>query len=147
MNKLKERFRAFVEARPDICVEWSGAKNEHGYGVVKLDGKKRLVHRVIYIDVLGNDHTPVVRHKCHNRACANPHHLVGGTQAENIQDSVNAGRHAFGERNGRAKLTAERVKEIRERGRNEHKSALAVAFNLSTRAIDKIIKVQTWRHV
>ncbi len=36
----------------------------------------------------------VVMHTCDNPGCFNPNHLTVGTQSENIQDSVNKGRHS-----------------------------------------------------
>lgn len=33
-------------------------------------------------------HGDVVRHKCHNRLCINPNHLIHGTQRDNIDDEL-----------------------------------------------------------
>jgi len=38
----------------------------------------------------------VVRHTCHNPICVRPKHLVHGTQKDNVQDSVRAGRRSKG---------------------------------------------------
>lgn len=35
----------------------------------------------------------VVMHLCNNSLCVNPAHLIGGTQAENVQQCVRDGRH------------------------------------------------------
>jgi len=37
----------------------------------------------------------VVRHTCHIPNCINPDHLVLGTQAENVADTVAANRHGW----------------------------------------------------
>ena len=147
MKELKERFKAFIEARPDDCVIWTGLTDRDGYGLVKVNGKLRPLHRVIYVDVMGNAPPLVVRHTCHNRACGNRHHLIGGTARDNVKDMVTAGRQAKGKRVHTAKLKAEQVKRIKERGKTEHKASLAIEFACSVRAIDKIISGATWRHV
>lgn len=35
----------------------------------------------------------LVRHRCDNRLCINPEHLLLGTQQDNIMDMVGRGRH------------------------------------------------------
>lgn len=79
------------------CVEWEKARDKNGYGRVGVDGKIHYAHRVAYcranglelVDISG----VVIRHTCDNPACVNPEHLVSGTQADNVQDMVDRGRH------------------------------------------------------
>lgn len=77
------------------CVEWTGARNETGYGVTMIAGTRRtiLTHRLALrargIDVAGK----VVRHLvCDNPPCINPDHLAVGTHADNVGDKVRKGR-------------------------------------------------------
>ena len=77
------------------CLEYQGYRNELGYGQVRVDRSALLrVHRVVYEAV--NGPIPdglVVRHTCDNPPCCNPDHLVVGTQAENMRDRDERGRH------------------------------------------------------
>lgn len=66
------------------CIEWEGAINSDGYGVVRLNGVLMLAHRVAYRLAKG----PIpkgkeVAHECHNRKCRNPDHLHAQTHQEN----------------------------------------------------------------
>ena len=49
-----------------------------------------------------------VRHKCDNPSCVNPDHLEVGTQADNMKDMQDRGRHRAGIR-----LKPSEVREVR----------------------------------
>lgn len=77
----------------DGCWVWSGATNNDGYGVVSLNGKMWMTHRLAYVawrrpikDGL------LVCHSCDNPACINPEHLWTGTHSDNSLDMVAKGR-------------------------------------------------------
>lgn len=71
------------------CIEWSGYIDKKGYGVVKFEGRKWYVHRLImrFLQPEEFKKYPNVNHKCDNTKCINPAHLYCGTQADNIRDS------------------------------------------------------------
>ena len=142
---VEERIAALTDKRAhDDCWNWIGATDRHGYAVIKVNGRTRTASRVLYLDIMGNPWSPVVRHKCDNPKCMNGAHLIGGTQKENLGDAKERGRLATGERNGNSKLTTEKVKQIKERGRKEHLARLANEYGVSVRAITKILKGETW---
>ena len=87
-------FWSKVETRGiEDCWHWTGSSNNLGYGQFVVNYTKVLVHRIALMDIgVVIEAGKVVRHSCHNRACVNPAHLSTGTQKENIQDSVRAGR-------------------------------------------------------
>lgn len=79
---------------PDECWEWQGSRRGDSYGQLYVKHKHRAAHRFSFF--LANCYyPPVVRHKCDNRVCVNPHHLEGGTQTENMRDVVERGRHFY----------------------------------------------------
>lgn len=81
----------------DKCWEWPGARHPFGYGVVRVGGRCRRVHRVVYEIAVGPIPTDlVVRHKCDNPPCFNPAHLELGTKKDNTQDMMVRGRRKQG---------------------------------------------------
>lgn len=110
--------------RTDACWMWEGDLHPDGYGRVYIPDslrhqlpRKTHAHRVMYI-LLHGPLPPgmVVRHTCDNPRCVRPDHLVPGTQKDNIQDCIRRKRRASfsGEHNGRAKLTADQARQIRD---------------------------------
>ena len=121
------------------CWEWQGASS-HGYGVMMRDRQRLRVHRLSYELWRGSiPEGMVMRHSCDNPCCVNPSHLEYGTQAENVQDIVNRGRH------GRRKLTAKQVDAIRNSTASNR--ALADEYNVGIIAIRRAKNGETWKHV
>jgi hypothetical protein len=115
---VETRFWSKVnEKSDDECWEWQGKFSKSGYGIFTLNGKEIKAHRFSY--TLKNGpipaHSPFICHKCGNRKCVNPNHLYAGTGKTNAKDRIDMGRqfHAYGTRNGNAKLPDERVNQIR----------------------------------
>jgi hypothetical protein len=81
---LSERFWAKVSiANDDDCWGWRNATNRKGYGILILDGKSKLAHRVAWELCFGEiPHGQMVLHKCHNRDCCNPSHLAIGDKPD-----------------------------------------------------------------
>jgi len=100
-EKDKTRFWAKVDVRGlGECWEWKGGKS-HGYGAFYLQGVIYPAHRVAW--VLANGPIPLgkfVCHKCDNHGCVDTSHFFLGTQKDNIQDAINKGRMASGDKNG-----------------------------------------------
>ncbi len=137
----------------DACWEWKLCKDKDGYGGFsdKRNYKsKQKAHRVAYKYTHGSIPKGLhICHTCDNPPCCNPRHLFLGTNKENNQDAVRKRRHAFGERNGGAKLKEYEVKEIIEllkaKDVDEHK--LAKQYGCSRGAINKISTGRTWRYL
>jgi hypothetical protein len=143
----KERIEAKVEKIPEAgCWIWMGATQVRGYGEILSSNRKLLAHRASYEAFIG----PIpkgmyVCHACDNVYCVNPNHLFLGTQKQNLQDMAAKGRSTRGEKNARAKLTEEQVKQIRAiSGSN---SFIAKLFNTSSSNINLIKSKKRWTHV
>lgn len=66
------------------CWLWDGADSGDGYGKIKVDGKSRYVHRVIWEALYGPiPEGMVLDHLCRVRCCCNPAHLELVTVKEN----------------------------------------------------------------
>ena len=109
---LSERFWPLVDQRGiEACWPWLGARNAAGYGVFALQrGKNRPAHVIAWELTYGPfPQGKQGNHTCDTYGCCNPHHIYPGTQAENLEDTRWAQRHA-----GRpAKLTLHQIQEIR----------------------------------
>lgn len=75
------------------CWIWEGTIATSGYGWIYA-GRRLYTHRASYALHCGPvPDGKVVRHRCDVPLCINPAHLILGTQAENIGDTVRRGRH------------------------------------------------------
>lgn len=99
------------------CFNWSGYKNEAGYGVIRLEGSLRRVTRLICEFVHGRAPLPGedVRHKCDNPSCINPEHLLVGSRLDNVRDMIERGRNLVGQKCPWARFTKDQVESIRKR--------------------------------
>lgn len=160
---------------PDGCHIWTGAKRR-GYGIVVIRGRKLAAHRVSFIISGGTfENGPIVLHgPCNNKACVNPAHLSSGTYQQNQDDRLRDGtrvlrvkpppqgrpkgdshyarrnpeKMARGERHGNAKLTVERVIEIRSLAAiGDTYAKLSRNFGVSVDQIGNIVRREVWKHV
>ena len=155
-EKQTARFWSRVaKGTPTECWEWQGYYfGSLGYGGVKLAGKSWYAHRIAYYLYYGKDPGEhCVCHKCDNPKCCNPKHLWLGTQSDNEQDKVQkgrwVGRDQRGSKNVLAKLTDEKVREIRRLYATGEctQAKLAEQFSVSYVAISYIVRRKTWAHI
>jgi hypothetical protein len=136
------------------CWAWLGGNDKNGYGkfAFYMDGKKKhtRAHRYSYYLATGIWLKALhVCHSCDHPYCVNPAHLFPGTNQENMADRNSKGRQARGSRSGCAKLTEEKVKEIRDlfATGNYTKKQIADLYHISASNTSSIILGQTWKHV
>lgn len=152
-DALVARFHSKIDrsAGPDECWPWTAGRFAAGYGMFTLcHGRPIKAHRFALL-VAGTDLPPrlCVRHRCHNRPCCNPAHLVLGSFRDNSADAVAARRTARGEANGGAKLDEYRVRAIRcaATARLGTQPEIARAMGVSTALVSAIVRGLVWRDV
>lgn len=125
------------------CWVWQQGTNAAGYGVVKIQGRSWLAHRLIYRLATGRAPSLHVLHSCDNPPCCNPSHLREGTQADNMRDMSERGR-ATGVPPINSVLNEYQVRVIRRVGDVSHKT-LARYFEVSRGTIQHIRTGRTWK--
>lgn len=166
--QVLEDVLAKAERQPSGCLVFTGCRNSDGYGRLaeRLDGKVVYwqAHRFVYTRKVG----PIplglmVCHKCDNPPCIEMSHLFLGSPADNARDKTEKGRtpsgekHAFrrrpelvrsGDRHHNARLTAERVLELRRLGSEGFSNReLAEIFKLSVTYVSEVKTGKKWRHL
>ncbi len=137
-----------IPDNPTDCWEWQSTLNDGGYGRMSRNGKWLPAHRFAYKQLKGDIPEGLqIRHMCHNRKCCNPAHLEVGTQKDNAQDAVDAGRHPHGRTNGNSKLTDAAILHIRRNPERLKSYQLAEQFGVSKATISGIKNGRVWKHV
>lgn len=149
---------------PNGCWIWTASRLKNGgYGCVNLNKITARAHRVCW--EISNGIIPdglQALHNCpggDNPACCNPDHLFIGTQLKNIADMISKGRNCRGEQahaasikgeaHFMAKLTAEKVLQIRSEYTGQHgeKIRLSRKFEIGMTQICRILDRESWKHV
>ncbi len=155
-----ERFWDKVDVKgPDDCWLWTACCTGAGYGQIRIAGVTIYAHRLSW--EMANYDIPdgmCVLHTCsgrypsgsfENRRCVNPEHLYVGSDQDNADDTRRDGKSGKGELSGLAKLTNEKVWEIRKEYRNggtTHRE-IANAYGVSQALISNIINRKIWGHI
>jgi len=150
-----DRFWSKVNKDTDSgCWEWTAYDHPSGYGNFFIGSKAHKAHRISWeihngkIPTEDSYHGVCVLHKCDNPKCVNPAHLFLGTHADNMQDMISKGRRDYyGEKNPRARLTAEQVRIIRywwSLGNMQIKQ-MAKYFGVGRTTIGHVVHNRSWR--
>ncbi len=119
-QRFDSRFR-----QTDHCWLWEGAVRGDGYGAFTLpksasgraewvpDNRQVGAHRYALARSLGRWVDGQVLHTCDVPLCVRPDHLYEGTHDDNMKDKVERGRVPKLEHHGRARLTAQDVRDLR----------------------------------
>ncbi len=144
-----DKLNFYSEEAPDGCIVWHGAKNVYGYGVIRINDKLLMAHRLSYTEHVCT--IPVgmyVLHKCDNPPCVNHDHLFIGTQKDNIDDMISKGRNLLGEKAPWSKLNNNDVADIRVLISNGvTQREVAEKYNIAQSTISFINTGARWKHI
>ena len=148
---LRERMDHYTYKMKD-CWRWTGTTDGKGYGLV-WDGRRRanryahvVAWELEYGEPAGDR---VVRHDCDTALCVRPSHLLIGTHADNVADKVTRNRQSRGSQHGIAKLTEDKVLELRAlyaTGAWSQKR-LARHFSIAQGNVSLIVNRKAWTHI
>lgn len=145
---LLQRFWEKID-RTETCWNWTGNKNDKGYGHCYFRGKDVPAHRIAWEIEFGVIPEGLhVLHHCDNPGCVNPFHLFLGTNRDNVDDKVRKGRQSrlCGEACGASRCTWEEVREIRRLYACKWSArALGRKFGIAHGTVLRIVKGQTWK--
>jgi hypothetical protein len=145
----EDRFWHYV-TRGHRCWEWGGYRNEKGYGVINLRGRRMLAHRFAWQLQASLPSRLSVLHHCDNPACVKFKHLFLGTRADNNADMRQKGRDAnpprlTGARNHQTHVSEEDVRNIRVS--LESGPVLAERYGITRTQIWMIRHRRSWAHI
>jgi hypothetical protein len=130
------------------CLTWPYSKTSKGYAQTHIDGKSKIVSRVVCQEAHGDAPTPdhEASHSCGrgNRGCVTKRHLSWKTHADNEADKLLHGTSNRGERHNMAKLTTDDVIAIRSLEGNMASRVIAEQFSVSRQAINDIHSGKRW---
>ena len=139
--------------KPELgpCWIYEGPIATGGYGTFNAGGTNNTVSAHRYAWKL--EHGPIpkgvhVLHSCDRPPCVR--HLRLGTRSENSRDMYERRRYPVrrGENATSAKLTAEKVRVIRERhDAGESQTVLAKKFGVTSESIHAAVRYKSWKHV
>lgn len=143
-NKPIDVFRYIDIKNDDLeqCWPWmKSVRGGKGRPYFDINGKKYLAYRIVY-ELFHGKAIPdgqLVRHKCDNPICCNPHHLELGTHQENMNDMTERERH------GLPHFTVKAIRRLIDKG--VHDSDIAERFGLTAENVAKIRKGVSYKHL
>ena len=146
INLFHSKYEPVTESG---CWIWLGATTgKSGYGHLRSGSKDLSAHRASWEIHFGDiPKKTYVLHRCDNKMCVNPNHLFLGHHRDNMMDMVRKGRSNRGDKNGMAKLTAEKVLEIKMLFHHFDDSEIARKFFVAPRTIKDIRGGKSWGHL
>lgn len=83
---MKDRIEMCLVPGDNGCLIWNGHTDTGGYPNITFKGKKYLVHRAYYKELVGNiESHDTLDHLCRNKMCVNPEHLEPVSRSENVK--------------------------------------------------------------
>jgi HNH endonuclease len=145
-DQKQSRFLSFVNKQSGVrpndlttdCWVWTGGRYVEGYGQTRAAWcPDAYAHRTAYILFVGEiPDGKLIRHRCDNRGCVNPDHLVVGGKKENNQDARERNPRACGR-----KVQPSDYPAILERwGRGELLKDIAKEYGMNPKSLSRAIR-------
>lgn len=143
---LKEKV--LICATDDACLIWPYGRNDKGYAQAWIDGRLRLVSRVVCDHTHGPPPSPKheAAHSCGrgHLGCVASSHLSWKTSSENQADKIIHGTTNRGKKHKDAKLTENNVRAIRSLRGVLSFVQIASRFGVSKGAVADIFAERSW---
>lgn len=164
-NPDASRLIAKVSLDSGDCWQWTGTRNNKGYGALFFRGKVWRAHRVSYTIFCGEiPEGLLVCHHCDNPSCVNPSHLFLGHATTNMKDMVRkgraksiitseqthfkAGRAPRGQEASGHKISEQEAEEVIDLSTNGVRtSVIAKDRGVDRTAIQQLLRGKTWKHL
>ena len=152
----EEQFWGYVNTRdPDECWDWTRGKDQAGYGIVLLNGRRDRTHRIAWSLTRGDIPAGLfVCHHCDRPSCCNPNHLFLGSNSENIEDARRKGRMSLppvnrGEDHYNTNMTNELVMAARLKYATGKYTLRDIAneYKTSISMVHALVRGKTWKHL
>lgn len=125
--------------------------NQHGYKALRVDGKERLMHRIVAELFISNPYgLRVVHHMDGDKWNANARNLVWCSQSHNLLEAHKSGaaKAIKGEENKASRLTGNEVLEIRKRfSEGESQKSLAKEFKVGNTTVHSLVHRKSWTQI
>lgn len=150
ISRMVKSGRGFASLSGRVC---SAPLDKKGYPRVKLSitqqSVRRRIHSLVLLAFVGP--RPYGLQGCHadgNKTNNRLNNLRYDTPKGNAADSIRLHAYHIGERSHSAKLTAEKVKRIRERyASGETQVSLAIEFGVNKTHLSAIVCRRKWKHI
>lgn len=89
IDKLKCKIIEKITIDENNCWNYNGKIGKTGYGEISTykDKKQKCTHRIMYFAYNPDEgQNKIIRHKCNNKKCCNPDHLISGSYRDNGLD-------------------------------------------------------------
>lgn len=143
--KSESLFWSKVNKQPNGCWLWTAQKTRGGYGMVRINARRKMATHVALLLVNGVT-VPKGMHACHtcdNPSCVNPAHLFVGTARDNAADKMSKCRGR-----GARKLSKDDIVAIRhELANGVSERVLASRYGISQPTVHFIKNRKTYREI
>lgn len=145
--KTLSLIESALQSETEECINWPFSDNGKDYGKLKIDDKYFYAHRYILSLTTAEDYDNPLQtaHSCNNTRCINPKHLRWDTPVGNNLDKIENGTLLKWEEHPNAKLSGEKVKEIRSLAGVVSYPKIAEKYNISTSHVERIINKKRWK--